>query len=45
MIVEMNNVWGPFGTMGEELANGDVNDGNAEEKTKKMAENMVASGL
>ena len=45
MIVEMNNVWGPFGTMGEELANGDVNDGNAEEKTKKMAESMVASGL
>ena len=45
MIPEMNNVWTPFGTMGEELLNGDVNDGNAEEKTVKMAENMVASGL
>ena len=45
MIPEMNNVWTPFGTMGEELLNGDVNDGNAEDKTVKMAENMVASGL
>ena len=45
MIKEMNDVWGPFGTMGEELLNGDVNDGNAEEKTKTMAENMVGAGL
>ena len=45
MIPEMNNVWTPFQTMGEELLNGDVNDGNAEDKTVKMAENMVASGL
>ena len=44
-IKEMDSVWGPFGTMGEEIMTGVITDENAEEKTKKMAEDMVASGL
>lgn len=45
MIPEMNSVWAPFGVMGEELINGGVNADNAEEKTKQMTDNMLASGL
>ncbi|MBQ2238557.1 MAG: extracellular solute-binding protein, partial [Lachnospiraceae bacterium] len=45
MIPEMYNVWSPFQIMAEELLNGDVNDGNAKEKTVKMVKRMIASGL
>lgn len=41
MLSEMGTYWTPAETMGKELVQGDVNDSNAEEKTKTMVKGIL----
>ena len=41
MLSEMGTYWTPAETMGKELVQGDVNDSNAEEKTKAMVKGIL----
>ncbi|MBQ2276133.1 MAG: extracellular solute-binding protein [Lachnospiraceae bacterium] len=45
LLKEMDNTWAAFETMGNEIANGDVTEANAAEKTKTMADNITGAGL
>lgn len=42
MLNEMGTYWTPAETMGKELVQGDINDANAEEKTKSMVKGILA---
>ena len=41
MLSEMGTYWTPAETMGKELVQGDVNESNAEEKTKAMVKGIL----
>lgn len=43
LLSAMSTYWTPAETMGKELVQGDVNDSNAEEKTKAMVQGILGN--